>query len=115
MPLPAVIAVPALISGLISLVGEGLKFYLHKYGLRLFLAPIFIGLYVVLITAFISKINTGFSSLLASLPTNSFSLAGLSLIPNNAITCATIIMSAKVAQISFYFALGIVKIKLKAK
>lgn len=49
---------------------------------------------IALVTAFIVSANLLLSNLIFVLPTNSYTLAGLSLIPQNAVTCATTLLTA---------------------
>ncbi len=116
MPAPLVAAsIAAVLTAIAKGIYEIFKFLLYKYGKKIVFGTMFIVLYSSILLTFVNKVNAEFSQLLTSLPSNSFSQAGLSLIPNNAITCASIVVSAKVAQMFFYFALGIARVKFKAQ
>lgn len=112
--MPALLAIPALLAALSAGVMAIIKYLVERFGRKVLFGSAFIIVYTALLVGFVSTLNSQFSQLLVSLPNNSYSLAGLSLVPSNAITCATIIVSAKAAQMAFYFALGIIKVKLKA-
>jgi len=112
--MPLLAAIPALISAIIAGITSIITFLIHTYGKKLFIGTLFIGIYTALLLTFVTTLNSQFNILLSSLPNNSFSLAGLSLVPTNAITCATIVVTAKIAQMVFYFSIGILRVKLKA-
>ncbi len=116
MPAPLVVGtIAAILTAIAKGIYEIFKFLLYKYGKKIIFGTMFIALYSSVLLIFVNKINSEFSQLLVSLPSNSFSQAGLSLIPNNAITCASIVVSAKIAQMTFYFAIGIARVKFKAQ
>lgn len=112
--MPALLAIPALISALIAGITAVITFLLETYGRKLVIGVTFVAIYTGILVTFVVTLNNQFTNLLITLPNNSFSLAGLSLVPSNAITCATILVSAKAAQMLFYFSIGILRVKLKA-
>ncbi|WP_217876710.1 DUF5455 family protein [Pseudoalteromonas shioyasakiensis] len=113
--MPAILAaIPAILAGLAAGITSIITTLLAKYGRKVVIGTIFITVYTAALVAFVSSLNSEFSGLLRSLPNNSFSLAGLSLVPNNAITCATIVVSAKAAQMVFYFTIGVLRSRFKA-
>tara|TARA_B100001059_G_C17792931_1_gene561247 strand:- start:1440 stop:1778 length:339 start_codon:yes stop_codon:yes gene_type:complete len=112
--MPALLAIPALISSLIAGLSSIITYLLTTFGRKLFIGAAFITVYTALLVTFVTTLNSEFTNLLTTLPNNSYSLAGLSLVPSNAITCATIVVTAKAAQMLFYFSIGILRVKLKA-
>lgn len=112
--MPALLAIPAILAAISAGIMAILKYLLEKFGRKVLFGTAFIIAYTAILVTFVSSLNNQFSDLLVSLPNNSFSLAGLSLVPENAITCATIVVTAKASQMAFYFAIGIIKVKLKA-
>ncbi|MGO3686005.1 MAG: hypothetical protein ACTJGV_14990 [Proteus vulgaris] len=112
--MPALLAIPALISSLIAGITAIITYLIETLGRKLLIGVTFIAVYTGLLVYFVTTLNSQFTNLLITLPNNSFSLAGLSLVPSNAITCATILVSAKSAQMLFYFSIGILRVKLKA-
>jgi len=112
--MPLLAAIPALLASLAAAASQFFSYIVYKYGRKLIIGAAFIIAYSAVMLVFVSTLNSEFSKLLTSLPNNSFSQAGLSLIPSNAITCASIIVSVKIAQMIFNFTIGILKIKFKA-
>ncbi|MCF2916403.1 hypothetical protein L1266_09360 [Pseudoalteromonas sp. Cn5-37] len=111
----AIVAIPAILTAIATGISELIKFLVRRYTARTLIAGIFLAAYSGAMLVFINSANSQFAILLSSLPTNSFSQAGLSLIPNNAITCASIVVGAKVAQMTLYFAFGVLRTKMKAQ
>lgn len=112
--MPLLAAIPALLASLAAAASQFFAYLTYRYGRKLIVGAAFIAVYTALIVTFVSTLNSEFSSLLTSLPNNSYSLAGLSLVPTNAITCSGIIISVKIAQMVFNFSIGILKSKFKA-
>ncbi|MFP3350208.1 DUF5455 family protein [Pseudoalteromonas sp. SIMBA_153] len=112
--MPALLAIPAILSAIAAGVSAIVTYLITTFGRKLLIGAIFITVYTALLVTFVTTLNSEFTKLLTTLPNNSFSLAGLSLVPSNAITCATIVVTAKAAQMLFYFSIGILRVKLKA-
>lgn len=112
--MPLLAAIPALLASIAAGITQFFAYLTWRYGRKLIIGAAFIVAYTAIIVVFISTLNSEFSKLLSTLPNNSFSQAGLSLVPSNAITCAGVIVSVKIAQMIFNFAIGIIKSKFKA-
>ncbi|MFY8325097.1 MULTISPECIES: DUF5455 family protein [Bacteria] len=112
--MPLLAAIPAFLASLAAAASQFFAYIIYKYGRKLVLGAAFIIAYTAIIVVFVSTLNSEFSKLLSTLPNNSFSQAGLSLVPSNAITCAGIIIAVKIAQMVYNFTIGILKIKFKA-
>jgi hypothetical protein len=72
----------------------------------------YIAIYLAIAAVFIAAINIGLSSIAAAVPTNSFLLAGLSLLPSNTVQCIGIVSAAHVAAFAFRFKDILLKFKV---
>jgi len=114
MALPLLAAIPAILGGITSGISAALSMVVSAIGKKVLIYGFFLVAYSLLIVDFVSSLNSRLTGIANQLPNDSFLLAGLSLVPNNSVTCATIVVGAKVAQSVFYFSLGLLKAKLKA-
>lgn len=105
------------IGGLLFSLTKAVGFYfsINSFQLaqKIVYSTILITIYTGALITFIATLNSSFSDLLAGLPYNSFSAAGLSLLPPNAITCALIIAALKGGQGLLYVFFGIIKLRVK--
>ena len=74
----------------------------------------YIAIYLVLVVAFIAVVQGLLSSIVAAVPSNSFLLAGLSLLPSNTGTCISLISTAHVAAWAFTFKEKLLQLKVNA-
>jgi hypothetical protein len=74
----------------------------------------YIAIYIAIAAVFIAAINAGLSAISTSVPTNSFILSGLSLLPSNTVQCIGIISAAHVAAFAFRFKDVLLGFKVKA-
>lgn len=107
--------IAALFTFILAAVKEFFGFLIKVYGKQLVIGTLVIAAYTIMVVTFVSTLNGRFSELLTSLPNNSFTLAGLSLVPNNAITCALIVVGLRSASTLAIWTCSILSIKVKAK
>ncbi len=74
----------------------------------------YIAIYIAISTVFIAAINTGLTAIASSVPSNSFILSGLSLLPSNTVQCIGIVSAAHVAAFAFRFKDILLKFKVDA-
>jgi len=74
----------------------------------------YIAVYLALTAVLITATNAAIASVQTSLPTNSFLLAGLSLLPSNTAQCIGIISTAHVAAFAFRFKDKLLSFKVNA-
>lgn len=74
----------------------------------------YIAVYVAISVAFIATINSGLAAIASSVPSNSFILSGLSLLPSNTSQCIGIVSAAHVAALAFRFKDVILNIKVNS-
>lgn len=74
----------------------------------------YIAIYIAISVAFIAVINAGLSAVASSVPSNSFLLAGLSLLPSNTAQCIGVISAAHVAAFAFRFKDVLLNLKVNA-
>ena len=113
--MPALLAIPALLAGLASAITQLIVYFLKTYTKKIVIGAAIIAVYTAALVTFIATLNSRLTELVTTLPADSYLLAGMSLVPSNAVTCAVIIVTIKGAQMLLYFSFGIIKIKLKAR
>ena len=106
---------PAFILFIGTAVKELFEFLIKNYTKRIAYGTIFIALFVATVVTFASTVNAQYSELLASLPNNTYTLAGLSLVPTNFLTCVILIAGTKAASIVAIWSMSILRIKMKVR
>jgi hypothetical protein len=104
--------VPAFIAFIVSAITSVFSYFVKTYGRKLTVGVLFIAAYISILTLLVTTLNSEFSKLAASLPNDSFLLAGLSLVPSNAITCCLVIIGVRSAGMFYALSTNVLKIKL---
>jgi len=103
---------PAFIAFIVSAVTSAFDFLARIYGRKLVLGTAFILAYTAILIIAIAGLNYEMSQMIATLPTDSYVLAGLSLVPGNAITCIALIVGMRSVTMVYSLSVNLLKIKL---
>lgn len=103
---------PLFITFIVSSITAGFNFLARIYGRKLVVGTAFILAYTAILVIFIAGMNYEMSQMIASLPTDSYVLAGLSLVPSNAISCIAPIVGMRSVTMVYALSINLLKIKL---
>jgi hypothetical protein len=105
----------AFLSFIVSGIGGFFRIFVVLAGQRLGLATVYVALYIAAVVALATGFKTLFSSVSASVPTDSYLAAGLSLVPaNSSIYVAALGTAYGLSQL-YIFSQRVTKIKVTTK